>query len=423
LNETSANEYLASLRPAGIQLGLERISALCAALGNPQAALPFVHLAGTNGKGSTSAMLAGILTAAGLRCGLFTTPFVTRPREQIAVDGSSVTAADFAHAVAEVRDAAQRHALQVSEFEATTAAAFCAFRAAGCDIAVLETGMGGRLDATNVIPAPLVSVLCPISLDHTAFLGDTLEKIAAEKCGILKNGSAAVCALLQPDAAMAVILAAAKEKDVPLSAPSLQKIEILGEDLRGTQVSYKGFRFRVPFVGRHMVRNAAAAVEAALLLREKGIAIQNSAIENGIAAAKLPARMELLSENPIVLLDGGHNAACAAALRDTLERFLPRKRIIALCAMMADKDAEGYLQTLAPQLDALFAVPTAHPRALPAPRLAKTAAKLGIPGRAESFAEAYETALYLARAHDGAVLVCGSFSLAAEAYRWREEML
>jgi len=354
---------------------------------------------------------------------LFTTPFVTQPREQIAVDGSPVTAAEFACAVNEVRDAAQRHALQGSEFEATTAAVFCAFRAAGCDIAVLETGMGGRLDATNVIPAPLVSVLCPISLDHTAFLGDTLEKIAAEKCGILKNGSAAVCALPQPDAAMSVILAAAREKGVPLTTPSLQEIEILGEDLRGTQVSYKGFRFRVPFVGRHMVRNAAAVVEAALLLREKGITISDIAIESGIAAARLPARMELLSENPIVLLDGGHNTACAAALRETLERFLPQKRIIALCAMMADKDAAGYLQTLAPQLDVLFAVPMAHPRALPAPRLAKIAAKLGVPGRAASFAEAYETALSLARAHDGVILICGSFSLAAEAYRLKEEML
>ena len=417
MTETDAIAYFHSLLKFGITPGLEPIRALCERLGNPQDTLRFVHIAGTNGKGSTAAMLAGILRAAGYKTGLYTSPYVLHFRERIQVDGEMIPPEALA-AVAEqiqAEDAPLRaRGIGFTEFDAITAAAFLYFRQARCDVVVLETGLGGRLDSTNCIATPLASVLTSISMDHMAVLGDSLSEIAAEKCGILKPGGIALCYPEQPEEALQVVRERAAALGNPLVLPNLNAVSVLGEEITGSEISYGKLRLTVPFPGRHMVQNAVLAAETVGALRIRGLRISDAAIEVGIAGAKMPARMETLRKNPLVLLDGGHNEGCARALAALLERFLPGRPITAVCAMMADKDAAAYLRLLAPRLSGMIATTLPMERAMPAESLAEVAKSCGLPCEVIPDArEAYGAAL--ARTPpEGAVVVCGSFYLASE---------
>ncbi len=416
MDAVQAVNYIHSLLPFGIMPGLERIAALCEKLGNPQDRLRFVHVAGTNGKGSTSTMLASILTAAGYRTGLFTSPYVLDFRERIQLDGAMIPPQELAEAVSRVREANEALALEditVTEFEAITAAAFVFFARMQCDLVVLEVGLGGRFDATNLIQTPLVSVLCSISMDHMAVLGDKLEQIAFEKCGILKPGGICICYPEQDAAAMEVIRRIAGEQGNSLRVPDSGDIRVVRESLRGSEIQYRGQALTVPLVGKHMVKNAAVVLETLAALRELCYALPEKAVSAGLAETKMPARMELLREKPYILLDGGHNEGCAAALRAVLEQFLPDKRITAVCAMMADKDYARYLSVLAPCLDRLIATQLNMERALPAQTLCGRAQSLNICSEAQATPEAALQAALQIAGRDGAVLICGSFYLAA----------
>lgn len=415
MNCQQAIEYIHSLLKFGIKPGLERIAALCEALGNPQDKLKFVHVAGTNGKGSTSTMIANILIQSGFSVGLYTSPYVTDFRERIMFNGSMIEKDDLAFCVEKVKSAADSlNGIEITEFEFLTAVAFVYYEIKKCDFVVLEVGLGGRFDATNVIKAPLVSVITAISLDHTAILGDTVEQIAFEKCGIIKEKGLAVTYIRQDEKALRVIADTCKSKNVPLIKPDESLLKIFGETLEGTYAEYDSVSFLLSLAGKHMVYNACSAIEAINALKNCGIAISKNAVKKGIESSVMPARCELISKDPIIILDGGHNEDCANALSAFIEKHLQNKKIVMLSSMMADKDYEAYLSIVARFAEKFIATKADVPRALASAELAGCAAKfcpetewIENPGDAAEYARKYVD-------ENTALVVCGSFYLAGE---------
>jgi dihydrofolate synthase/folylpolyglutamate synthase len=404
LKYREALAYIHGLEKFGILPGLERVAALCGALGNPQAQLRCVHVAGTNGKGSTCAMLAGIFRRAGYKTGLYTSPYVTNFCERMQIDGEMIAPEDLAALTERCKLLTEALSVPITEFEFVTALAFAWFAAQKCDVVVLETGLGGRWDATNVITAPMCSVITKIALDHTHILGGTMEKIAAEKAGIFKNNCPAVIACGQDAQALAVFAARAAETNSPCVMARAEECEILSSSLAGSWALLAGLRVFVPFAGRHMCHNALTAVRAA-----RALGLTDACIAAGIADARMPARLEVCAREPLVLLDGGHNPDGARALAAALAEYLPGQRLSAVCGMMADKDAGEYLRILAPHLFCLVACAPPNPRAIPPKELAALARAAGIVN-AEA-ADTPEEALQRA-AGDFPLLVCGSFYLA-----------
>ena len=402
---TQALQYIHSLQRFGVKPGLGRISVLCAALGNPQAQLKYVHVAGTNGKGSACAMLAGIAMAAGLKAGLYASPYVYDFRERMRVNGEMIPEDDLTRLTGKIKSIAEALPDPVTEFEFVTALGFAWFAEQGCDLVVLEVGMGGRWDATNVIAAPLCSVIMRIAMDHTEILGDTLAKIAGEKCGIVKPGCPVVTACGQEDEALAVIREACDAKGSPLIIANEKECEILSSSLAGSACVLDGLPVRVPLIGRHMCQNALAVVKAARLL-----GFSEKAIQEGIARVKMHGRMEVVSAEPLVLFDGGHNPDCARAIAAALEETCPGQRFCLICGMMADKDAPEYLRILRPYAARFIACKPDNPRAIPAETLAGLAREAGY--KNITAATNPEDALRLA---EYPLLIAGSFYLAGMA--------
>lgn len=417
MNCKEAIEYIHSLEKFGINPGLERIRALCEALGNPQKKLKVIHVAGTNGKGSTSTMISNILRKSGYNTGLFISPYVTDFRERIQYNGNMIDKFDLAECVAEVKDAIEKlseQGLQPTEFEAITAAAFVYFEKKKCDFVVLEVGLGGRLDSTNVIEAPYVSVITSISLDHTAILGDTIEKIAAEKCGIIKFGAETVAYPFQDEKAMTVIEKNCNERCNTLKIPDMNRLEISEEKLEGTAACYDGIEFTLPLAGKHMVYNACTAIEAVRSLSRLAVNIPDKAIAAGIESSIMPGRLELIKKRPVVILDGGHNEGCAAALSEFIKKHLQGKRIIMVSSMMADKDYLSYLSAVAPFADTFIATRVDMPRALSSMELMQSAMKY-----CDNCHDITDPAKAITAAKniiqpDDALIVCGSFYLAGD---------
>lgn len=407
-----AIQYIHSLEKFGIKPGMERITALCRAFGNVQQGLRFIHVAGTNGKGSTSTMLANICRCAGYKTGLFISPYVLDFRERIQVNGEMISKQALSDIVSRIQPAAQamrENGESPTEFELITAAALLYYAETNCDIVVLETGLGGRLDSTNIIPCPLVSVIASVSLDHMAVLGDTVSEIAEEKCGIIKDGGTTVTYPFQNPQALSVIRRIAERRHNTLIVPDGRAIEIVDESIYGTRAVIDGLSVRVPMLGRHMVYNASMAVAAA-----RSIGIPDAYIAKGIAGSRLPARMEILREQPLTIIDGGHNEDCANALRDAVTRFLPNRKIVGICGLMADKAYEKYLSIVAPLFDSLITVTPPNPRALSAQALCESAKPYCADcTSADSFAQACARAAQKA-GKDGVILACGSFYMAAD---------
>ncbi len=414
---SEAIEYIHSLEKFGINPGLERTEALCDILGNPQDKVKFIHVAGTNGKGSTSTMISNILIKSGYKTGLFISPYVADFRERIQFNGKMIEKDELAECVSEVKSAIEMlssRGLQPTEFEAITAAAFLYFEKKKCDFAVLEVGLGGRLDSTNVIKFPCVSVITKISLDHTAILGDAVGKIAAEKCGIIKYGSQTVTYPFQDEEALRVIEKTCAERNNRLVIPDTGKLTVGEETLEGTSAAYDGVRFILPLAGRHMIYNACTAIEAVRSLARLGISVSDKAISEGIESTTMPARSELIKKNPVILLDGGHNEGCAEVLADFVGKHLSGKKIIMVCSMMADKDYLSYLRIVAPLASEFIASKAANPRALDAQSLSESANRFCKNCRAiPNPVTAVETALN-ELTENCALLVCGSFYLAGE---------
>ena len=400
---------------------LTRMQALLDQLGNPEKELKCIHIAGTNGKGTLAAMTSSILTHAGYKTGMTISPYVLNFRERFQIDGKMIPPRTLASLTARVLDAADAVEAQGGEgpveFEAVTAIAFLWFAREKCDFVVLETGLGGRYDATNVIPSPLVAAITRIGLDHTEILGETLPEIAAEKAGIIKEGCAVVCYPEQPEEAMGPLFNAAAEAHTSIITPDLEDLQFLKCRPLENYIDYGGYRVKLPFPGKHQANHAAMAVEIALTLwREYGYEIPDDAIEAGLREASMPARIEVLRRHPLLLLDGCHNPDGTVALTATLADAGYDGNLVGVIGMLEDKNCEKMLENLAPCFDKAFTVTPDSPRAMTAEELQERAKFHMDAEAAKSVPAAIKQAIAWADENNLAgVVVCGSLYLAAEA--------
>lgn len=410
----TALDWLQSLPRLSGEPGLDRMKALLAALGDPQKRGRYVHIAGTNGKGSVAAFTANILQKAGFKTGLTISPYVLDFRERFQIDGQMIPPETLERLAAKVRAAAETLAETPVQFEAVTALALCWFDEEHCDVAVLETGLGGRFDATNAVENTLVAAITRIDLDHTELLGDTVEKIAAEKAGIVKPGCIAVTYPVQEKEALQAIAAACIREKADLVAPEAEDIHLRRGGLFENRMEYGGYEVNLALPGAHQACNAAMAIEIALALWRQGLDIPDEAILEGLEATRFPARIEVLRSQPLILLDGSHNPAGAAALAATLgAQKLPQKPA-AVLGVLADKAAAEMLRALGDSFSTIYAVTPDCPRAMSADELARLASQ-ELPEvpvyPCADLGQALDTALGLPQ---GAV-VCGSLYLAAQA--------
>ena len=403
-----ALEYINGVSWLGSKPGLERITELLARLGNPQAALRFVHVAGTNGKGSISAMLASVLKKAELTVGLYTSPYVNRFNERMQINCKPIEDSEVAQLVEEIKLHADAMDDHPTEFEMMTAVAFLWFSRRKCDIVVLEVGLGGRLDATNVISCPDCCVIANIGLDHTAVLGSTLEKIACEKAGIIKEGCSVVM-YQQFSEVMEVIRDVCYERNAELTVPDFDDISPEFNSRDGQVFSYGGEAYAIPLLGEHQLKNAATVLETVNVLRKQGWQIEHDAVEAGLYAVNWPARFEIVHSEPWFVVDGGHNPQCAQALSASLREYFPDDRRVLLMGVLRDKDYVGIVKTLAPLFDAFVTVTPETPRALPGEKLAQLFAEYGKEVQVcSSIEEGVRTAMDIADELEGMVCACGS---------------
>ncbi len=408
---TEALDYLNDYGWSNTNFGLSRTFELLEALGDPQKKLRFVHVAGSNGKGSTCAMLAAILRQAGYRTGLYISPFIQDFCERMQVNGVPVSHEELADITALIKDKAEQMAEHPTHFEMVTAIGMEYFKRHDCDIVVLEVGMGGEFDSTNVIDAPEVAVITNIGLDHTEYLGDTVEKIAATKGGIIKTGSDCVCYDGDP-AATEVIRSICAERGVPLTLPDFQSIRELSATLDGQVFLYKEKIHTLRLLGEHQQHNAAVVIEIVERLRNKGFSIGNDAVDAGLRTVSWPARFEILTRQPLFILDGGHNPQCAEALTACLDEYLPGQKVTMLMGMLADKDYRTVMDIVCPYALRILCISPDNKRALTAAGLAAIAAEHGIEAKAyDSVADGVSAARAIT---DSPVIAFGSLYTAGE---------
>ena len=400
--------YIHSVCWKGSMPGLERISALLEKMGNPERTLKFVHVTGTNGKGSTCAMLASMLQKAGYKTGLYTSPYIEKFNERIQINGEMIPDEEICELTEYIKPLADSIFEQPTEFEMVTALGFAYFAKHKCDIVVAEVGMGGEFDATNVILPPEVAVVCNIGLDHTEVLGDTLEKIAATKAGIIKAGCEAV--LYRADASVENVFENyCAEHGVPLHKADFDAIAPISHDLGGQVFSYGRFEnLNLPLLGSHQLHNAAVALTAADVLQKRGWALTDEHIRAGLAEVSWPGRFELLQKNPLFIADGGHNPQCIEALVDNIRNYLADRSLIVLTGVLADKDYNSMYCDVAPFVREFVTVTPDNPRAMQAEELAQYLAQFKKPVTAcASVDEGVRAAISKAGA-DGVVLCYGS---------------
>lgn len=407
-------DYINNSSWFGAKPGLERISELLEKLGSPQNGLKFIHIAGTNGKGSCAAMTAAVMKAAGYRTGLFTSPYLYSFNERMQINGKQIendVLAEVMTRVCAVADGMDDHP---TAFEIMTAAGLLWFSAQKCDIVVLEVGLGGRFDATNVISSPEVAVIMNIGLDHTEILGDTLEKIALEKSGIIKPGCD--CVLYnQSEEVEAVIKSVCSEAGAVLHISAGDETEPEFDSLDGQVFTYKGNSYAIPLLGAHQRRNTAVVIEVAEVLRAKGWTIEQSELEHGLYSVFWPARFEVLSDDPYFVLDGGHNPQCASTVVSNLADYFPGVKHVMLVGVLKDKDYEKLFSILNLASDEFFCVTPDNPRALKAQDLADYLARFGKPVTVcDTIEDGVFSAADRAREIDGMVCAVGSLYIAGE---------
>lgn len=400
-------DYLYSLQLFGIKLGLENVCRLLEQVGNPQQQLQIIHIAGTNGKGSTAAALANIFKAAGISAGLYTSPHLHSFTERVRIDTRQISETEVVALTEELRPFAEP--LRATFFEFTTVLALLHFQRNGAEWAILETGLGGRLDATNAV-TPELCLVTPISLDHTAYLGTTLAKVAAEKAGIFKRGVPVICARQQPEAEQ-VLRAKAEVLQLPLLQP---KLDYTWVSVSG-RLSFQGFSsdlsdLQPQLVGEHQQENLALALAAAAFLRKSGVALPESALRQGVAQTRWPGRLEWIVDD--ILLDGAHNPAGAEALVTYL-RKQELRNLHLIVGLKADKQAEELLALLLPYVDRLYATRPPVDEAVAPEKLVQQARKSGILAAEYSDPAAALTAALDNRTTGQPLLVAGSLFLVA----------
>ena len=403
-----ATDYIHSKFRKGATPGLHRIRELLALLGNPEKGLKFVHIAGTNGKGSTAAMTASILRQAGYRTGLYTSPYIYRFHERMQVDGVEISDEELAAVTEYVKPLAQSMEVSPTEFELVCCIAFEYFLRKNCDIVVLEVGMGGAFDATNVIEAPEVAVITNIGLDHTEVLGDTVEKIAETKSGIFKDGGRAVVYRSTPSVEQ-VYETICAQRNVSLKKANFEGLELVSRGLEG-QIFHCGDRKELflPLLGDHQLHNAAVVLGIADSLIEGGWKISEENIREGLRQTRWPGRFDIMRRDPLFIIDGGHNPQCIEALVTNIRDYLTGKRLIVLTGVLADKDYADMYKPVMDYAEQFVCITPPNPRKLDAALLAQYLQEAGAKATAcESIPAGVAKAMELAGS-DGVVLCFGS---------------
>lgn len=409
MNYTEAREYLDNVSASGIILGLDSIRALMEELDNPQDDLRIVHIAGTNGKGSILSYTKNILMDAGYRVGCYSSPSVFGYLERFQIDGEWMTESEFPELVQKVKDAADRMTAKglnhPTVFELETAIAFEYFKERNCDYVMLETGMGGDLDSTNVIKSPLVCAFASISMDHIGILGNTLREIATCKSGIIKPGAAVITGPQDPEA-MEVLEAAAESMGCRITRT--EDCTRKEHSPEGQTFLYKGREYFIHLLGRHQLRNAAAAIEVASALQKTGAAVMEENIRNGLAKTRWPGRLEIIrKDSKIWILDGAHNAAAAECLAETLRECWPDTKFTAVTGVFRDKEYSKIAEILSGVLNHAICIDLPDcGRSLPKEELAAVYEKVGVKSDVSDSIK-----MAIKEATSDAVLVTGSLSL------------
>ena len=404
-----ALEYIHGINDTFCKPGLERITELCEALGNPQRELKFIHVAGTNGKGSTSSMLSEVLIRAGYWVGLYTSPYIYRFNERIKVMGEDISDSELCELCERLKPITDKMTDKPTEFELITAIAFEHFKRCGCEVVVLEVGMGGRFDSTNIIRAPLLSIITGISLDHTAFLGDTTEKIAFEKAGIIKDGAPVIFGG-EDEGALRVIEEVCCERGSRLYRPSYSEIKNGHTSLEGASFDYKNYKnVKLSLLGEYQLRNAAVVLEAVEVLREEGLKINTGAVLDGIFAARWRARFEIIHREPTVIFDGAHNAEGILAACESIKKYYPEGGVAVMTGVLADKDYKAIAKCISSVAGAVFTITPDNPRALSAEEYAEVLSSLGAAATAcGCIKDALGAGMEYARAHGVPMFCLGS---------------
>ena len=408
MNAEQAIAYIHSVCWKGSIPGLGRTQELLEKMGNPEKKLKFVHIAGTNGKGSTAAMTASILSKAGYRTGLYTSPYIYRFHERIQVDGVEISDEDLTEITEYVKPLADSMAQSPTEFELVCCIAFEYFYRKKCDIVVLEVGMGGAWDATNVIEVPEVAVITNIGLDHTEYLGDTVEKIAETKSGIFKPHGHAVVYRSTPSVE-AVYERVCAERDVSLRKADFDGLVLKAHTLEG-QVFDCGSRKNLvlPLLGDHQLHNASVVLSIADTLIGEGWKISEQNIYDGIRDVRWPGRFDIVCRKPLFIIDGGHNPQCIEALVKNIQDYLAGKKVVALTGVLADKDYADMYKPVMPLVDRFVCITPPNPRKLEAEQLARYLRQAGAQAQAsESILDGVKQAMDLT-GEDGVVLCFGS---------------
>ncbi len=408
MNVNEAIEYIHSNFWKGSIPGLERTQELLAKMGNPEKKLKYIHIAGTNGKGSTAAMTASILQQAGYRVGLYTSPYIYRFHERMQVNGVEISDEDLIAVTEYVKPLAQSMTQSPTEFELVCAIAFEYFLRQNCDIVVLEVGMGGAWDATNVIECPEVAVITNIGLDHTDVLGSTVEEIAATKAGIFKEGGNAVI-YRGLDSVEKVFEDICAERNIKLKKADFDSLKLHSHGLEG-QVFDCGNRknLELPLLGIHQLKNASVVLGIIDTLIEKGWNISEENIRNGLKFARWPGRFDIVGRDPLFIIDGGHNPQCIEALVVNIQDYLTGRKVIALTGVLADKDYGDMYKPVSRLVQEFVCITPDNPRRLMAEELA---AHLQSVGAKATACETVEDGVRMARqlaGSDGVVLCFGS---------------
>ena len=403
-------KYLNSFSKLGKPVdSLMRFERIMRALGDPQKGMSFVHVAGTNGKGSTVRMIAGSLTRAGYKTGEYTSPYIVVYNDRIRINGVNISDDELAEIVTQIQPIIDGLCTECSQFEITTAIAFIYFAAKKCDVVVLEAGLGGLLDCTNIIEKSTASVITSISLDHTAVLGNTIGKIARQKAGIIKQECPIVLAPSQKREVYVLMYKTAMQFNSPFITPNTDRLKVDKCDYTGNHFIYKGFAYRTSMVGRHQIDNALTAIETLYTIKRRGFnRLSYLNIYEGIKSAQVPSRCQIIREDkPFIMIDGAHNPDGMRALADFI-RTVPKEPKVMVCGMMEDKDWQTAIGYISRYIDRAVCLDGFAPKTVFAPRLAEMFRE----GEVSNLRDAVSRAVTIAGT-EGMVVVAGSLYLAA----------
>ena len=415
MNYKEAVDFIEAVSWKGSVPGLSRISELCRLLGNPERKVKFVHIAGTNGKGSVSAVISSVLTAAGYKTGLYTSPHLIEYTERFKINGDDISPDEFCRCTEKVKEKAITMSDAPTEFELLTAVAFVYFADNGCDVAVLECGMGGRLDATNVITSPLVSVITNVALDHTSILGNTELKIAREKAGIIKD-SPVVIGKKSKDVET-YLMGVVREKGLNGTLYYNASVENEASFKSGVSFEYHGRKMVLPLRGEYQKINLKTAISAIELLREQGLRISDADVEKGISSVRWIGRFEKLCDEPEIYFDGAHNPDGAFYTVKTFSELFPHEKAVVVTGVMADKNYSEIAKMISGIACKVFCVEPSNPRALSGARLAEVYAAFGVDSAAcESVEQGVVSAAREASEKSLPVLCVGSLYMYSDVY-------